>query len=195
MRALIVRLLTGLLLASLLACSPDVKKAEFKGTDIAGAQFGGDFTLTDHTGKVRSLSDFKGKVVALFFGYTHCPDVCPSTMLEFASAMKLLGAEADQVQVLFITVDPERDTPALLAGYVPHFDARFIGLSGSPEAVRQVEERFKIVAQKRSEPGGGYSVDHSAGAYLIDRSGRLRVYLPYGLPAADLAHDIKELIR
>lgn len=195
MRAFIVRLLTCLLLASLLACSPDTPKAEFKGTDIAGVKFGGDFTLTDHTGKPRSLSEFKGKVVALFFGYTHCPDVCPTTMLEFASAMKLLGTQADQVQVLFITVDPERDTPALLAGYVPHFDPRFIGLSGSPEAVREVEARFKIVAQKRAEPGGGYSVDHSAGAYLFDRSGQLRVYLPYGLPAADLAHDIKELIR
>lgn len=195
MRALIVRLLTGLLLASLLACSPAARKAEFKGTDIAGVPFGGDFTLTDHTGKARSLSDFKGKVVALFFGYTHCPDVCPTTMLEFASAMKLLGTEADQVQVLFITVDPERDTPAFLAGYVPHFDPRFLGLSGRPDAVRKVAEQFKVVAQRQPGEGGSYSVDHSAGAYLIDRDGQLRVYLPYGLPAADLAHDIKELIR
>ncbi|MBI3144787.1 MAG: SCO family protein [Pseudogulbenkiania sp.] len=195
MRVLIVRLLTWLLLASLLACSPAASKAEFKGTDIAGVQFGGDFTLTDHTGKPRSLSDFKGKVVALFFGYTHCPDVCPTTMLEFASAMKLLGADADQVQVLFITVDPERDTPALLAGYVPHFDPRFLGLSGNPAAVRKVAEQFKVVAQRQPGQGGGYSVDHSAGAYLIDRDGKLRVYLPYGLPAADLAHDIKQLIR
>jgi len=189
-------LVAGLVLAGLVACSPSKPEPlPFKGTDIAGVDFGGNFTLTDQTGKSRSLSDYKGKVVALFFGYTHCPDVCPTTMFEFANAMKQLGAGAKNVQVLFVTVDPERDTPAVLAGYVPHFDPSFVGLTGNPGQIETVTSQFKIVAQKQPTEGGGYTVDHSAGSYLFDREGRLRVYEPYGTPAGQLANDIKLLLR
>ncbi|MDN0084312.1 SCO family protein [Crenobacter sp. SG2305] len=196
MRTVFRFLVAGLLLAGLVACGPSKPPAlPFKGTDIAGVDFGGDFTLTDQTGKSRSLSDYKGKVVALFFGYTHCPDVCPTTMFEFANAMKQLGAGAKNVQVLFVTVDPERDTPAVLAGYVPHFDPSFVGLTGNPGQIEKVTSQFKIVAQKQPTEGGGYTVDHSAGSYLFDREGRLRAYEPYGAPAGQLANDIQLLLR
>ncbi|CUA81959.1 Cytochrome oxidase Cu insertion factor, SCO1/SenC/PrrC family [Gulbenkiania indica] len=188
--------LAGLLLALAVACtSRDTAPLDLKGTDISGADFGGSFALTAHTGKKVALSDFKGKVVALFFGYTHCPDVCPTTMLEYAGAMKKLGERARDVQVLFVSVDPARDTPAVLAGYVPGFDARFIGLTGSEAEVRRVAEQFKVVAQKVPAEGGGYTMDHSAGSYLFDREGQLRVYEAYGAGSANLAHDLDQLLR
>ncbi|UGA39727.1 SCO family protein [Chromobacterium haemolyticum] len=153
----------------LAACSPNEPKLDLKGTDVAGASIGGDFTLTDHQGQRRSLSQYQGKVVALFFGYTHCPDVCPTTMLEYAAAVKQLGDKAGQVQVLFVSIDPERDTPQVLAGYVPHFNRGFVGLTGTAGEVEQIKNQYKIVAQRVNQPGGGYSVDHSAGSYLLDK--------------------------
>lgn len=196
MRLLLRLLLLCCLSALLLACAPPAAaKLDLKGTDMSDTQLGGDFSLTDQLGRARKLSDFSGKVVALFFGYTHCPDVCPTTMLEYASVMKKLGADADKVQVLFVTVDPERDTTAVLAGYVPHFDARFIGLTGSTAQIDAVKTAYKVVAQKVSEAGGGYSVDHSAGSYLFDKSGKLRVYEAYGTTADSLTHDIRQLLR
>lgn len=194
MRALTAVLFAAFFALALGACSPSAPPLELKGTDITGAELGGDFALTDQQGKKRALSDFKGKAVALFFGYTHCPDVCPTTMAEYAAARKALGGDGAAVQVLFVTVDPERDTPAVLARYVPHFDPGFLGLTGTPAEVRAVTERFKVVAQKQGA-GADYTVDHSAGSYLFDREGRLRVYVPYGTPADAIAHDLGQLLR
>ncbi|UTH76321.1 SCO family protein [Chromobacterium sp. IIBBL 290-4] len=189
----ILQFLAALLCAAML--SSCAQKIDFKGTAIDDDSMGGNFSLTDHQGKPRKLDEFQGKVVALFFGYTHCPDVCPTTMLEYSSVMKQLGADGDKVQVLFVSVDPERDTPQILAGYVPHFDKRFIGLTGKPEQIEQVKKQYKVVAQKVPTPGGGYSVDHSAGSYLLDQKGKLRVFEAYGTPAANLAYDIRQLLR
>lgn len=191
---LLVRLLLLVALMTGLAACDGAPPPAFKGTDIGGASFGQPFTLTGHDGKRHSLDEFKGKVVALFFGYTHCPDVCPTTMLEFAQAAKQLGADGDRLQVLFVSVDPQRDTPAVLAGYIPHFDRRFLGLTGSEAEVAAVAGHFKVVAQRQPAASGGYTVDHSAGSYLFDRDGKLRVYLPYATPASDIAHDVKALL-
>ncbi|MCP9759220.1 SCO family protein [Aquitalea sp. S1-19] len=182
-------------LLALMACTPQSAAPAFKGSDISGVAFGGNFTLTNQQGKTVSLADFRGKAVALFFGYTHCPDVCPTTLLEYAQAMKALGPQADRVQVLFVSLDPARDTPAVLAAYVPHFDRRFIGLTGSQTQVDRVATQFKVVAQKVATEGGGYTLDHSAGSYLFDGAGNLRVYQAYGTPSAALVHDIRELLR
>ncbi|MXR37692.1 SCO family protein [Craterilacuibacter sinensis] len=187
-------LLPLLLALALSACSPTPAPLPFKGSDISGETFGGELTLNAHTGQRVSLADYKGKVVALFFGYTHCPDICPTTLLEYAAAMKTLGKDSDQVQVLFVSVDAKRDTPAVLAGYVPHFNPRFIGLSGSAAELAAVATRFRIVSQVLPTEGGGYLIDHSAGSYLLDKTGRLRVYQPYGTPADALAHDIRLLL-
>lgn len=188
--------LAALLLAAVLtACSPAGEPLVFKGTDITGAEFGKPFTLTGHDGKQHGLADYRGKAVVLFFGYTHCPDICPTTMLEYQQVMKQLGPDADRVQVLFISVDPERDTPQVLAGYVPFFDKRFMGLTGAPEQINTVAGQYKVVAQRQPTEGGGYSVDHSAGSYLFDREGQLRVYVPYNTPVADIVHDLRQLLR
>lgn len=167
----------------------------FKNTDVTGLDFAKDFALTDHNGKKRTLSDFKGQAVVVFFGFTHCPDVCPTTMSEMASVMKELGQQADRVQVLFVTVDPERDTPALLAKYVPSFDSRFLGLVGTPAETEKVAKDFKIFYQKvpGKEPGN-YSMDHTAGSYVFDPQGRLRLFVRHGQGAEPIAHDLKILL-
>lgn len=193
MSLLVRMLLLAVVVLGLSACQPAPKALVFKGTDIASADFGQPFTLTGHDGKRYRLQDFKGRAVALFFGYTHCPDVCPTTMLEFAQAAKTLGADADKLQVLFVSIDPQRDTPAVLAGYLPHFDKRFLGLTGSATEVAAVARQYKIVVQKQGE-GDGYTMDHSAGSYLFDQDGKLRVYWPYATPASDIAHDVKALL-
>ena len=182
-----------LFLAFLAGCG--APKETFQSTDITGADFGRDFHLKDHHGKARSLADFKGKVVVLFFGYTHCPDVCPTTLGEFALAMKKLGEDAKKVQVLFVTVDPERDTPALLAQYVPSFNPGFLGLYGDAQATADAAKEFKIVYQKvaGSRPDG-YTMDHSAGTYVFDPSGKLRLFVSYGHGAQVLLHDIQILL-
>jgi protein SCO1/2 len=184
----------ALLLFTLLA-GCDGGGPKFKNTDITGAGYGERLSLTDHNGKPRTLADFRGKVVVLFFGYTHCPDVCPTTLAELSQVMKLLGSDADRVQVLFITVDPERDTPAILARYVTAFDARFLGLYGNADATRRAAREFKVFYEKRegSLPGE-YSMDHSAGTYVIDPKGRLRLFVGYGKAGADLAQDIRTLL-
>ena len=182
------------LACSLLACTP-AETLSFKGTDISTADFGQPFTLTGQDGKPHSLADYQGTAVALFFGYTHCPDICPTTMLEYQQVMKLLGKDADRVQVLFVSIDPQRDTPPVLAGYVPFFDKRFMGLTGSPAQVQAVASQYKIVAQRQARKDGGYTMDHSAGSYLFDTRGQLRVYVPYGTPSADIAHDLQQLLR
>ncbi len=181
------------LVALLLGCSPDAPK--FKASDVTGASFGRDFALTDATGKPRTLADFRGKAVVIFFGYTQCPDVCPTTLAALAEAMKQLGPDADRVQVLFVTIDPARDTPALLSQYVPAFDARFLGLYGDDEATQKVAREFKIIYQK--QPGSTpdtYTMDHSAGTYIFDPQGRLRLFVNHGQGPEVFAHDLRELL-
>jgi protein SCO1/2 len=175
-------------------CSPDGPK--FQASDVTGASFGRDFALQDHTGKPRTLADYRGKAVAIFFGYTQCPDACPTTLSALAEAMKKLGPDADRVQVLFVTVDPARDTSELLSHYVPAFDPRFVGLYGNAEATERVAKEFKIIYQK--QPGATpatYTVDHSTGTYLFDPQGRLRVYVSHGQTPDVFAHDLRELLR
>ncbi|WP_427312430.1 SCO family protein [Cupriavidus sp. H39] len=173
------------------------QKASFRNVDITGAaDFGKDFALTDHTGKVRTLADYKGKAVVMFFGYTHCPDVCPTTMAELKAVMEKLGPDADRVQVLFVTVDPERDTQALLAQYVPAFDPRFVGLRPADEAALQkLAKDFKVFYAKvpGSSPNN-YTVDHSAGSYVFDAQGKLRLFIRHGQGPEPIAHDLKQLL-
>ena len=177
----------------LAACAEEPK---FKSTDITGVEYGTKLELTDHTGRARRLEDFRGKAVVLTFGFTHCPDVCPTTLADMAQVMRQLGADADRVQVLFVTVDPERDTQEALAQYVPAFDARFLGLRGDLEATRRVAKEFKVYFEKR--PGatpGAYSVDHSAQSYVLDAQGRLRLFVRHGRIAEDLAPDLRVLLK
>jgi protein SCO1/2 len=185
----------ALLLIGLTACSP---KQEFKNIDITGSTaFGKDFSLIDPDGKVRTLADFKGKVVVMFFGYTQCPDICPTTLTEMQQVMTLLGPQSDKVQVLFVTVDPERDTAAILKQYVPSFDPRFLGLRPADEAaLEKVAKDFKIYYKK--VPGtspGSYTMDHTAGSYAFDPQGRLRLYIKHAQGPETLAHDLKELLK
>jgi protein SCO1/2 len=171
------------------------KPPAFHNTDITGVDYGKGFTLTDHTGKQRTLQDFRGKLVVMFFGYTQCPDVCPTTMSEMAAVMKELGPSADDVQVLFVTVDPERDTQELLSHYVPAFDKRFIGLYGNAEQTAKVAKEFKVFYAK--QPGGdpgSYTVDHTAGSYVFDRQGQLRLFIRHNQGPAIIAHDLRQLL-
>ena len=183
------------LLVMLAACSP---KPEFKNIDITGSTaFGKDFSLVDPDGKVRTLADFKGKVVVMFFGYTQCPDICPTTLTEMQQVMTLLGPQSDKVQVLFVTVDPARDTAAILKQYVPAFDPRFLGLRPADDAaLEKVTKDFKIYSKKvpGSSPGS-YTMDHTAGSYAFDPEGRLRLYIKHAQGPETLAHDLKELLK
>ncbi len=176
--------------------APPPPKVSFNGTDISGAPWGKDFNLTDHTGHARRLNDFRGKVVAMFFGYTHCPDVCPTTLSEFALALKLMGKDAERVRVLFVTVDPERDTPALLAQYVPAFNPGFLGLFTDAASLAKLAAEYKVVYQKSagSSPQD-YLIDHSAGTYVYDPQGRLRLLVPYGSQPKAIAQDLIALLQ
>jgi len=176
-----------------------------KGTDIthaedfsnSGISGGRRLALNDHNGRAVTLETFKGKLVVLFFGYTHCPDVCPTTLSDMAGALKLMRPEeAAKVQVLFATVDPIRDTPEILQAYVPYFHPDFLGLHGSPEQVAQAANEFKIVYRKQVEAGASdYLIDHSAGSYVLDRQSRLRLYLPFATSPADIANDLQVLLK
>ena len=169
---------------------------QFKSTDITGAPYGHALELVDHTGKPRRLEDFRGKAVVLFFGFTRCPDVCPTTLADAAQAMRQLGPDAERVQVLLVTVDPERDTGGVLAKYVTAFDARFLGLRGDLDATRRAAQEFKVYFEKR--PGKSpqdYSIDHSAQSYVLDPQGRLRLFVRHDRIAEDLAPDLRLLLR
>ena len=167
----------------------------FASTDITGADYGKGFALTDHGGKPRRLEDFRGKVVTLFFGYTQCPDVCPTNLTAMAQVMKLLGDDARRVQVIFVTVDPERDTQDLLAQYVPAFHADFLGLRGDAETTRKTAQEFKVFYQKvPGKTATSYTVDHTAGTYIFDPKGRLRLYVRHGEAPEVIAGDIKLLL-
>jgi protein SCO1/2 len=168
----------------------------FQSTDITGADFGKAFALTDHNGKPRTLEDFRGQIVVMFFGFTHCPDVCPTTLAELAVAVKKLGPSGEKVQVLLVTVDPERDTPELLAKYVTAFNPKFLALRGNADETARVAKEFKVIFQKVAGPRPeNYSMDHSAGSYIFDRQGRLRLYVGYGRGADVFAHDIDLLLK
>lgn len=192
MRPLFFALVAAVL--TLTACGD--KPVSFKNTDVTGLAYAQDFAMNDHSGKLRTLADFKGKAVVIFFGYTQCPDVCPTTMTEMATVMQQLGPQSDKVQVLFVTLDPERDTPALLSQYVPAFDKRFLGLVGDQAATEKIAKEFKVFYQK--VPGktpGSYTVDHSAGSYIFDPQGRLRLFVRYGQGAEPVTHDLKILLK
>jgi protein SCO1 len=185
-----------LLVAALGGCSQQATLNKFHATDITGADFGTNFRLTDHNGKVRTLDDFKGKAVVMFFGYTHCPDVCPTTMSDLAQALKLLGKDAGKVQVLFVTVDPARDTQTLLANYVPAFNPDFLGLYGDEAATAKVAKDFRIFYQKhQGKNEKSYDVDHTAGTYVFDPTGRLRLFMSYGQGAKYIAEDLQILLK
>ena len=198
MRKLLPLLVAATLALSLSGCDklPGKQAASFQNTDVTGLDYAKGFSLTDHTGKPRTLADYKGKVVIVFFGYTQCPDVCPTTMAEMAGVMQKLGPQADQVQVLFITLDPERDTQPLLASYVPAFDKRFVGLYGTPEQTAKTAKDFKVFYSK--VPGsapGSYTIDHMAGSYVFDRDGRLRLFVRHGGGADAIVHDVRQLLN
>ena len=183
------------LLLILTACSP---KPEFKNIDITGSTaFGKDFSLVDPDGKLRTLADFKDKVVVMFFGYTQCPDVCPTTLTEMQQVMSILGPQSDKVQVLFVSVDPQRDTAEILKQYVPAFDPRSLGLRPTDDAaLEKVAKDFKIYYKK--VPGtslDSYTMDHTAGSYAFDPDGRLRLYIKHAQGPETLAHDLKELLK
>jgi len=187
------RVAAVLLALALAGCGLD--KPQFNNTDITGAEYGKALQLADSTGKVRTLADFKGKAVVVFFGFTQCPDVCPTTLAEMKTVKKLLGDDGKRLQVLFVTVDPERDTPELLGNYVTAFDPTFLGLRGDPEATAKVAKDFKVFYQK--VPGttpDSYSIDHTAGSYIFDPQGRLRLFVRHGQSADKIAADIKTLL-
>lgn len=175
------------------ACSE--AKPQFASVDVTGASYARDFELTDHNGKVRHLTDFKGKVVVMFFGYTQCPDVCPTSMAELAEVKKALGADGDKLQGLFVTVDPARDAPEVLKGYMEHFDPSFLALYTTPEKLETLAKDFKVYYKRvNGQTPTSYTMDHSAGSYIYDTQGNLRLFTRYGSGAQVLAKDIQQLL-
>ena len=191
MRAVIVAIC--MLCLTIAGCD---NKPVFNSLDVTGIQgYANDFRLTDHTGKVRTMADFRGKVVVIFFGYTHCPDVCPTTLSEMRQVMQLLGKDAERLQVLFVTVDPARDTPELLSTYVPSFNPTFLGLYGDSAATEKVAQDFKIIYRRaEGKSPASYTVDHTAASLVYDPQGRLRLFINYGLSADKIVPDIKKLL-
>ncbi len=182
---------SALLLA---ACSEN--KPSFAAIDITGADYARDFLLPDHNGQVRSIKDFTGKVVVVFFGYTQCPDVCPTSMAELAEIRKLLGTDGARLQGVFITVDPERDTPEVLKAYMTNFDPSFLALRPTPEQLAALAKDFKAYYKKvEGRTPTSYTMDHSAGSYVFDTKGRIRLFTRYGSGAQALAGDIRQLLK
>jgi protein SCO1/2 len=171
-------------------------KPVFNSLDVTGIDgYGTDFRLTDHTGRTRTMADFRGKVVVMFFGYTQCPDVCPTTLSEMRQVMQTLGKDSERLQVLFVTVDPARDTPELLSKYVPAFNPTFLGLYGDTAATEKVAKDFKIMYRRaEGKTTESYTVDHSAASLVFDPQGRLRLFVSYGLGADKIAPDIRKLL-
>jgi protein SCO1/2 len=171
-------------------------KVAFKGVDITGADYAKELNLSDQNGQVRKIKDFSGKLVVVFFGYTQCPDVCPTTMQELAEVKRLLGSDGDKLQAVFVTVDPERDTTALLKAYVENFDASFVALRPTPEQLPVIAKDFKIYYKRvEGKTPTSYTMDHSAGSYTFDAQGRVRLFNRYGMGAEALAHDFKLLLK
>jgi protein SCO1/2 len=188
-------LLLALATLSLLAACTD--KPSFTAVDVTGADYARDFALTDHNGQARTLKDFPGKIVVMFFGYTQCPDVCPTSMTELAAVKKILGADGDKLQGLFVTVDPARDTPEVMKAYMANFDPSFLALyADTPEKLAAVAKDYKVYYKKvEGKTPTSYTMDHSAGMYVYDTQGRLRLYSRYGSGAGALAADIQMLLR
>lgn len=185
--------------AALLACDqrPQAQAPnKFNGVDVTGADYGKDFALTDHDGKPRTLADFKGKAVLFFFGFTNCPDYCPSALASFKQTLSLLGADAQRVQVLFMTLDPERDKPEVLKQYITSFDPGFLGLYADLEVTRKTAQHFHIFFEKQNADSatGNYNVDHTAGAYVFDPQGRLRLFISSGATPEKIAQDLRILL-
>jgi protein SCO1 len=180
---------TGLLTA----CAPE--KPQFRSIDLTGADYAKDFSLADFNGKARTLADFRGKVVSVFFGFTQCPDVCPTTMAEMAQIKQMLGTDGEKLQAIFITVDPERDTNELLKAYMANFDPGFLALRPTMEQLPVVAKEFKVFYKKvEGKAPGSYTMDHSAGSYVFDTKGRVRLYSRYGSGAEALASDLRLLL-
>jgi protein SCO1/2 len=191
---MLARLTLALIAVILAACDPDAPR--FNNVDITGASYARDFRLTDVNGKPRSLADFRGRVVVVFFGYTQCPDVCPTTLSDMAEVKKRLGADGDKLQVIFVTLDPDRDTRQVLAQYVPAFDPTFIALSGTRDETAVVAKDFKVFYQKvpgRTETS--YTLDHTAGSYVFDREGKVRLFLRHAGAVDPIVEDLRKLLR
>ena len=194
-RRVLAASLAAVSMLGLSACDPS--KPQFVSIDITGAEYARGFQLPDQNGERRTLDEFKGKVVAVFFGYTQCPDVCPTTLTEWVDIKRQLGADGDRLQGLFITVDPARDTPEVLKAYMGNFDPSFLALiPGSDDALAQVAKEYKIIYKKvEGKTPGSYTMDHSAGSYLYDPQGRLRLYSRYGNRMEGLVSDIRQLLK
>lgn len=193
MKTFFRNVISGLALLLLAACSPPT--AKFNNTDLTGLDYTAEFRLKDHQGKDRTLADFRGKLVVMFFGYTQCPDVCPTTMAEMSAVMQKLGAQSDQVQVLFVTLDPQRDTQTLLNAYVPAFDSRFLGLYGDAAEIDKLAKGLKVFYQK--VPGktpDSYTLDHTAGSYVFDQQGRIRLFLRHAQGPEPIVQDLQTLL-
>jgi protein SCO1 len=175
------------------ACAQE--KPVFKNVDITGAEYARQFELTDHNGKKRTLADFKGKAVAVFFGFTQCPDVCPTALAELAKVRSGLGKDADKLQVIFVTIDPERDTPAVLKSYLANFDPQALGLVGSLEQTAATAKEFKVFyAKVPGTTAGSYTMDHTAGSYVFDAQGKIRLFVRHGTDPQLLIGDLKQIL-
>ena len=194
MGALISRRAALLAAAALVACSPD--KPDFRSIDITGADYARDFKLSDHNGQERTLADFRGKVVVVFFGFTQCPDVCPTAMAQLVQVKQLLGKDGDRLQAIFITLDPERDSADILKAYTVNFDPGFLALRPSLEQLPELTRHFKIFYKKNEgQTATSYTLDHSAGSYVFDTQGRVRLYVRQNMSAAAITEDLKILLR
>jgi protein SCO1/2 len=183
------------LAAMALALSGCTEQPAFSGIDITGADYAQGFSLTDHNGQARTLADFKGQAVVVFFGFTQCPDVCPSSLTELAQAKQLLGEQGSRLQGLFISIDPERDTPAIMKEYMASFDPSFLALYAKPDELPDLAKSFKVYYKKVDGPTPtSYTMDHSAGSYVYDPQGRIRLYHRYASGAQSLANDVKALL-
>lgn len=192
-RRLLLGTATLPLWAALVACGESEPKPSFTGTDITGANYGRDFALSDPDGKRRTLADFKGKVVMIFFGFTQCPDICPTALTRAAEVKQQLGAAGDDLQVIFVTVDPERDTPEVMRAYTAAFDPSFLGLRGDLAQTEATAKEFKVFYEK-VPTRTSYTMDHSAFTYLIDRKGRMRVVMRYAQSASEFTADVRALL-
>ena len=193
-RTLVQSIAVGAAVVTLAACSPD--KPQFRAIDITGAEYARDFQLTDHNGQPRTIKDFAGTVVVVFFGFTQCPDVCPTALAELAEVKRTLGKDGDRLQGIFVTVDPDRDTPEVLKGYMANFDPSFLALRGTPEQLAAMAKDFKVYYKKvDGKTPTSYTMDHSAGSFVYDTQGRIRLYTRYGSGAQALADDIRLLLK
>lgn len=198
-RSLVLTAATALVaLPWLSACDkpgqPGVPKLSFNAVDITGAEYARKLSLKDFDGRQRDIAEFKGKVVFVFFGFTQCPDVCPTTMAELAEVRRRLGADGDRVQGVFISIDPARDTPQVLKAYLQAMDPSFIGLTGSNEEIEAAAREFKVFYQKVPTSEGNYTMDHTAGAYVFDPEGHVRLFVRYGMGADKVTADLKQLL-